>query len=116
MCRTPDRHSREQREATEKLVDELLEQVIISRSPGAWVSPITTVIKGEGSSRFCVNFREASQRLSVPKYPIRCSLCYSKNVPLHGGVRAQEAFNKLKKALVSSFVLAHPDLDKPFTV
>ena len=39
-----------------------------------------------------------------------------KNVPFSWGQRAQEAFNKLKEALVSSPVLAHPGLAKPFMV
>ena len=38
------------------------------------------------------------------------------NVPFSWGQRAQEAFNKLKKAPLSSPVLAHPGLAKPFIV
>ena len=70
VCRPPYRQSRKQRQAAKKLVDELLEQGIVSRSPSPWAFPITIVKKEDGSPRFCVDFREVNKHLSVPKYPL----------------------------------------------
>ena len=58
VCTPPYRQSREQRQATKKLVDKLLGKGLISRSSSPWASPITIVKKKDGSPRFYVDFRE----------------------------------------------------------
>ena len=70
VCKPPYRQSKEQRQATRKMVAELLEQGIISRSTSPWASPICIVKKKDGSPRLCVDFREVNKHLSVPKYPL----------------------------------------------
>ena len=70
VCKPPYRQSKEQRQATQKMVAELLEQGIISRSTSPWASPICIVRKKDGSPRLCVDFREVNKHLSVPKYPL----------------------------------------------
>lgn len=70
VCKPPYRQSREQREETKKLVEDMLKKGIISRSTSPWASPITLVRKKDGTARFCVDFREVNKCLSVPKYPL----------------------------------------------
>ena len=70
VCKPPYRQSKEQREVTRKMVEDLLRQGMISRSTSPWASPICIVKKKDGSPRFCVDFREVNKHLSVPKYPL----------------------------------------------
>ena len=70
VCKPPYRQGKEQRQATRKMVSELLEQGIISKSTSPWASPICIVKKKDGSPRLCVDFREVNKHLSVPRYPL----------------------------------------------
>ena len=47
-----------QREEVKELLDGMLESKVIESSQGSWSSPVVLVKKKDGSTRFCVDFRQ----------------------------------------------------------
>lgn len=78
-----------------------------SRKFPAFVMPPSFLALGQYYRRFIRSFsHDASAVFAVLKT----------KVPLDWGQQAQGVFSKLKKAITSSPVLAHPDLTKPFVL
>jgi hypothetical protein len=75
------------REECEKLVQQMLKEGIIRESDSPWASPITMVLKKDGSTRFCVDYRKLNAITRRNSYP----------VPL-----VQDVFDAMAKAKIFS--------------
>ncbi|XP_055978462.1 LOW QUALITY PROTEIN: uncharacterized protein LOC130031220 [Sorex fumeus] len=64
-----------------------------------------------GTSGFCCLWIPGFANLAAPLYPLT-----KKDTPYEWGREQQEAFDKLKQALLSAPALALPDVSKPFTL
>ena len=53
-----------------KLLDSMLENDIIEPAKGPWASPIVLVTKKDGSTRFCVDFRQLNSVTRKDAHPI----------------------------------------------
>ena len=58
------------REAVEKCVNEMLDDGIIRPSDSPWASPITLVPKKDGSTRFCVDYRQLNTVTRKDAHPL----------------------------------------------
>ena len=66
----PYKHPWEQKNATEKMVEEMLESGIIRHNKSPYASPVVLVKKHDGTCRMCVDSRALNQRMVKDKYPI----------------------------------------------
>ena len=66
----PYRTPIQNREVTEKAVDEMLDANVIRRSKSPWSFPVVIVDKKDGSKRFCVDFRKLNQITKPNSYPL----------------------------------------------
>ena len=58
------------REEERKLVEDMLEIVIIQESSSAWSSPSVPVKKKDGMTRFCIDYRRLNQITKADAYPL----------------------------------------------
>ncbi|GBM92433.1 Retrovirus-related Pol polyprotein from transposon 297 [Araneus ventricosus] len=58
------------KEEAERLVKEMVDNVIIEESSGPWASPIVLVKKKDGSTRFCVDYRKLNEITIKDSYPL----------------------------------------------
>ncbi|GBN12768.1 Retrovirus-related Pol polyprotein from transposon 297, partial [Araneus ventricosus] len=58
------------KEEAEHLVQEMVDNGIIEESSGPWASPIVLVIKKDGSTRFCVDYRKLNEITKKDSYPL----------------------------------------------
>ena len=58
----------------DQLVDEMIQQGVVSESTSPWSSPVVLVTKKDGSTRFCVDYRKLNlcQKDRIPAYPLPC--------------------------------------------
>lgn len=54
----------------DKMVDEMLQGGLISKSNSPWAAPIVIVKKKDGTDRFCIDFRKLNSVTSGDNYPI----------------------------------------------
>ncbi|MCP3663135.1 MAG: DDE-type integrase/transposase/recombinase, partial [Gammaproteobacteria bacterium] len=66
----PHRLPAAQRPLVNKMVKDMLDQGIVSRSSSPWASPIVLVQKKDGSSRFCIDFRRVNQVIKHDSWPL----------------------------------------------
>ncbi len=59
-----------QKENVSNMIDEMLENKIISKSFSAWASPIVIVKKKDGTDRFCVDYRKLNAITVKDSYPV----------------------------------------------
>ena len=59
-----------QQENIDKMVDEMLENKIITKSNSAWASPVVIVKKKDGTDRFCVDYRKLNGITVKDNYPV----------------------------------------------
>ena len=64
--RLPFHHHKE----VKKLVESMLDNKVIEPSNGPWASPIVLVKKKDGSTRFCVDFRQLNSVTRKDAHPI----------------------------------------------
>ena len=64
------RLSPHQKEEVRALLDDMLKKNIISPSKSPWASPIVLVKKKDGSSRFCVDYRQLNAITRKDAYPL----------------------------------------------
>ena len=69
VCQPPRRLPPCQREEAQKLVDDILKRGVIESAPGRWSSPIV-LVKKNGLTRFCVNFRKLNAHTKRDAQPI----------------------------------------------
>jgi len=67
----PYRHPWEQKNAIEKMIQEMLNVRIVRNSQSSYASPIVLVKKADGTWRLCVDYRALNQRTIKDEYPIR---------------------------------------------
>ena len=58
------------RPKVEKLVEEMLEQGVITPSSSPWASPIVLVAKKDGTTRFCVDYRRLNAVTKLDVHPL----------------------------------------------
>ena len=58
------------RDTVTKLVEEMLEQGVIVPSSSPWASPIVLVMKKDGSTRFCVDYRKLNATTKLDVFPL----------------------------------------------
>ena len=59
-----------QQENVDKLIEEMFQNKIISKSNSPWASPIVIVKKSDGSDRFCVDYRKLNGITVKDSYPL----------------------------------------------
>ena len=59
-----------QQENVDKLIDDMMQNKIISKSDSPWASPIVLVKKKDGSDRFCVDYRKLNKITIKDNYPV----------------------------------------------
>ena len=59
-----------QQENIDNMVDEMLQNKIISKSNSAWSSPVVIVKKKDGTDRFCVDYRKLNDITTKDNYPV----------------------------------------------
>ena len=59
-----------QQENIDIMVDEMLENKIITKSKSAWASPVVIVKKKDGTDRFCVDYRKLNSITIKDNYPV----------------------------------------------
>jgi hypothetical protein len=59
-----------QQENVDKLIEEMFQNKIISKSNSPWASPIVIVKKSDGSDRFCVDYRKLNGITIKDSYPV----------------------------------------------
>ena len=58
------------RQATEDILNQMLEQGFVQPSGSPWSSPVVLVRKKDGSLRFCVDYRQLNQHTLKDAYPL----------------------------------------------
>ncbi|GBN60390.1 Retrovirus-related Pol polyprotein from transposon 297, partial [Araneus ventricosus] len=58
------------KEEAERLVKEMVDNGIIEESSGPWPSPIVLIKKKDGSTRFCVDYRNLNEITIKDSYPL----------------------------------------------
>ena len=53
-----------------ELTKEMLDQGVIQPSSSPWASPIVLVVKRDGSTRFCVDYRKVNAITKLDVYPL----------------------------------------------
>ena len=66
----PRRMSTKQKQEVGKLVDDILDDGVISTSKSPWSSPVVLVKKKDGSVRFCVDYRALNNCTKKCSYPL----------------------------------------------
>ena len=64
------RYSAARREEERQLVEDMLAIGIIQESNSAWSSPTVLVKKKDGTTRFCIDYRQLNQATKVDAYPL----------------------------------------------
>ena len=59
-----------QQENVDKLIEEMFQNKIISKSSSPWASPIVIVKKKDGTDRFCVDYRKLNNITIKDNYPV----------------------------------------------
>ena len=80
-CRLPFH----QREEVKELLDGMLERQVIEPSQGSWSSPVVLVKKKDGSTRFCMDFRQLNAVTKKDAQPLPCMTKHWMSWGLHGG-------------------------------
>lgn len=70
ICQRPYRYSMIQKNAIDKIIEEMLQQGIIQYSNSPYASPVVLVKKKDGSWRLCVDYRSLNNQTIKDKYPI----------------------------------------------
>ena len=58
------------RKIIDKVVDEMMDAKIISRSKSPWSFPVVIVNKKDGTKRFCVDLRKLNKITKLNSYPL----------------------------------------------
>lgn len=80
----PYRVPHAQREVIDKHIDDMLHRNVIQPSASPWASPVVLVLKPDGSSRFCVDFRKLNKITKKDSYPLPLT---SESLEALGGAR-----------------------------
>ena len=70
VLQKPPRMSTKQKQEVGKLVDDMLDDGVISTSLSPWSSPIVVAKKKDGSVRFCVDYRALNNCTKKCSYPL----------------------------------------------
>ena len=100
------------------MIDEMLENKIISKSNSPWASPLVIVKKRDGSNRFCVDYRKLNNITVKDNFPVPLieetldslnGSCFFSTIDLCSGYWQMALDNdaKLKTAFISSKGLFH---------
>ncbi|GBN05202.1 hypothetical protein AVEN_143031-1 [Araneus ventricosus] len=66
------------KEEAERLVKEMMDNLIIEESSGPWASPFVLVKKNDGSTRFCVDYRKLNEITINESYPLPRIGCFER--------------------------------------
>jgi hypothetical protein len=95
-----------QKENVNSMIDEMLDNKIISKSFSAWASPIVIVKKKDGTDRFCVDYRKLNAITVKDNYPVPLieetldalrSSCYFTSLDLASGYWQKALDDKAKE-------------------
>ncbi|KAL5518223.1 hypothetical protein EMCRGX_G003914 [Ephydatia muelleri] len=115
-----------QREEVKELLDGMLERQVIEPSQGSWSSPVVLVKKKDGSTRFCVDFRQLNAVTKKDAQPlprinetldVLGSARWFSCLDLTSGYwQVEVAQEILKERLVTYPILGYPVFNQPFMV
>ncbi len=107
-----------QQPEVDSMIDEMLENKIISKSNSPWASPLVIVKKKDGTNRFCVDYRKLNNITTKDNFPVPLieetldslnGSCFFSSIDLCSGYwqMALDNNSKLKTAFISSKGLFH---------
>jgi hypothetical protein len=95
----PHRQSQLKREATQKLIQEFVDQDLVTPSESPWASPVVLVHKKNGKFRFCVDYRQLNAITTKDVYPlpnIEDSLSYLEGARIFSIIDLRSGYHQIE--------------------